>query len=89
MINDADLKSKPETLSQAISWGLVKNKYLLEKLCHRDAAQAAWGHQNGFTQIKDPCDKCQGIQLSIEMIERHGVRGQNWLNGKYIKPEEH
>jgi hypothetical protein len=89
MTNDSDLKSKPETMSQAITWGVVKTRYLNEGLCEKDAAQAAWGHQNGFTQINDPCSDCLGTVLSIELIERHGIRGQNWLNSKYIKPEEH
>jgi hypothetical protein len=88
IISDADLRNKPESMRQARTWETVKGHYLEEGLCEKDAAQAAWGHQNGFTQIKDPCEKCQKIILSEQLIERHGTRGQFWLNGKWIKPEE-
>lgn len=88
-LSDADLRSKPETLSQAHTWELVKNRYVEEGLCEKDAAQAAWGHQNGFRQINSPCGACQNITLSDKLIERHGRRGQLWLQGKWIKPEEH
>jgi hypothetical protein len=87
-LSDAELRSKPETIRQARTWETVKGHYLEEGLCEKDAAQAAWGHQNGFTQIKDPCEECQKITLSSRLIEQHGIRGVSWLNGKWIKPIE-
>jgi hypothetical protein len=87
-LSDAELRSKPETIRQAQTWETVKGHYLEEGLCEKDAAQAAWGHQNGFTQIKDPCEDCQKIKLSIKLIDHHGIRGQRWLKGAWIKPIE-
>ena len=54
-------RERPETLGQARHWENVKNKYLQVGLCPVCAAQAAWGHQNGFTSIHPPCDNCQEI----------------------------
>lgn len=54
-------KGKPETVRQAIHWETVKNAYLIRRLCHRCAAQAAWGHQCGFSGVHPPCVGCQPI----------------------------
>lgn len=51
-------KSQPETFRQAQTWELVKNTYRADGLCTTCAAQAAWGHQNGFTTIEPPCPAC-------------------------------
>ena len=42
------MNDEPETIDQAIVWETTKNAYLRDGLCHRCAAQAAWGHQCGW-----------------------------------------
>jgi len=44
-----------------MTWEARKRRYLRLGLCHRCAAQAAWGHQLGFSQSKPPCPDCQPI----------------------------
>lgn len=51
-------RARPETLQQARTWERTKGRYLAAGLCHACAAQAAWGHQCGFTGIKPPCAAC-------------------------------
>ena len=47
-----------ETFDQAQTFETIKNKYLGDGLCFRCAAQAAYGHQHGFTMVHPPCAKC-------------------------------
>ena len=54
-------KTKPETFSQARRWQVVNNKYLSYGLCPRCASQAAWGHQNGFSTLHEPCIDCKPL----------------------------
>ena len=46
---------------QAQVWQRMKSLYLRLRLCEVCAAQAAWGHQNGFSTIHPPCEDCQPI----------------------------
>ena len=59
---------KPETIHQARDWDRYKNTYLAGGLCHRCSAQAAWGHQCGFTLIRPPCEEC--VLLVAALPER-------------------
>ncbi len=74
---------RPETIDQARTWGRVKGHYLAAGLCAGCAGQAAYGHQLGFTRIKDPCTECRGLSLPARLIGSHGDRGQRWLRGHY------
>jgi hypothetical protein len=56
---------KPETPGQAASWLTRMNKYLELGLCHGCAAQAAYGHQNGFA----PHEHVRGGHMVIESIQ--------------------
>lgn len=47
-----------ETYRQARSFDTNKRHYEALGLCGRCAAQAAWGHQLGFSRIKPPCGGC-------------------------------
>jgi len=47
-----------ESIRQAQTFDVVLKKYKAIGLCHACAAQAAWGHQNGFASIKPPCAQC-------------------------------
>lgn len=55
----------PETKQQAQTWDLVKRNYRAAGLCHRCAAQAAWGHQCGFSVIEPPCAWCLPLVLDL------------------------
>lgn len=54
----APKSTRPETLRQAQTWDTTKNKYVDLGLCDVCAAQAAWGHQVGFTLSHPPCTTC-------------------------------
>lgn len=49
---------RPETVRQAANWDCNKGRYLRQGLCGTCAAQAAWGHQIGFTRSRPPCHAC-------------------------------
>jgi hypothetical protein len=54
----------PETMRQAQRWDVIKLRYMDAGLCHRCAAQAAWGHQDnagGWNDLQPPCDRCAPI----------------------------
>jgi hypothetical protein len=53
------MSQRPETLRQARSFDANKNHYLALGLCGPCAAQAAWGHQIGFSNSHRPCSACQ------------------------------
>jgi hypothetical protein len=48
----------PETMEQARRWEVVKNRYERAGLCHICSAQAAFGHQLGFSRVHPPCPDC-------------------------------
>lgn len=81
----AEAATPPETVVQAVVWQTVKNRYLAAGLCDGCAGQAAWGHQAlvGFRAVHPPCQRCAGTVLSEAMVQRHGPRGQRWLDGGY------
>ena len=56
--------SRPETPSMAREWEKTKVRYLRSGLCHRCAAQAAWGHQygaGGWNAVRPPCSACSEL----------------------------
>lgn len=84
----APKRDKPETVRQAGTWENVKRRYADAGLCDGCAGQAAYGHQLGFTRIKDPCRTDAGKTLPRTLIAKHGVRGQQWLNGHFADEPE-
>jgi hypothetical protein len=74
---------RPETVRQAQTWETVKGHYVAAGLDDGCAGQAAYGHQMGFSRVKDPCVTCRTITLPNSLIERHGDRGQRWLDGAF------
>jgi hypothetical protein len=51
-------------MRQAQRWQAIKARYVLEGLCDRCAAQAAWAHQDHgdtWQNIHPPCVACQPI----------------------------
>lgn len=51
---------KPETVGQAQLFETYKNRYVDVGLCHYCAAQAAYGHQHGFSNVEYAADWCCG-----------------------------
>jgi hypothetical protein len=68
-------REAPETLGQARVWTRKALRYELAGLCTKCAAQAAWGHAQGFGEIKDPCAACQPI---VNAFPGDGPRGSKW-----------
>src|SRR5690606_10003832 len=64
-----------ETLEQARTWDRVKTAYLRDGFCDPCAAQAAWGHQNGFTRVRPICGLCVG---TIPTYRHAGERARTW-----------
>lgn len=53
--------SPPETIEQVHTWDRTKLRYVRAGLCHKCAAQAAWGHQagaGGWLPLHPPCPSC-------------------------------
>ncbi len=64
MINNASRPAKSkkvETFWQAGTFDSTKRHYVRLGLCYPCAAQAAWGHQLGFSEIHQPCHECQSL----------------------------
>lgn len=51
----------PETLRQAESFGRVVRYSTDAGLCHACAAQLGWAVQNGYTNVRPPCDDCRRV----------------------------
>lgn len=64
-------EGRPETNRQALTWDATKRHYILLGLCPRCAAQAAWGHQQGFAKVNPPCFACLPVVLTFPVNE-HG-----------------
>lgn len=64
---------RAETLRQARTFDSNKKHYAGLGLCSPCAAQAAWGHQVGFSGSKPPCQKCQPIVDTFPV-----VKGGKW-----------
>jgi hypothetical protein len=54
-------KDPVETIWQAWRFDAMKRHYQRLGLCRVCAAQAAWGHQLGFSRVKQPCHGCQPL----------------------------
>jgi hypothetical protein len=61
--HSAKYRDAHETLRQAQRWEQVKAHYQGKGLCGPCAAQAAYGHQIGFTRVNPPCDACFPIVI--------------------------
>ena len=66
---------QPETIGQARVWTRKCHRYSIAGLCPRCAAQAAYGHANGFADIKDPCSDCQPL---VSAFPTPGPKGSKW-----------
>jgi hypothetical protein len=66
--------AEPESRRQAQRWEQVKRRYLAVLGCHRDAAQAAWGTQCGFSVVHPPCESCRVKVATLPVPAAHGWR---------------
>ena len=66
----------PESRSQAETWDRTRNRYAAVGLCDRCAAQAAWGHQLGFTEVHAPCEGCAEVVATLPVGQ---VNGWHWF----------
>lgn len=71
-LSSAAGRMRPETLGQAETWDKTRNHYSRFGLCDQCAAQAAWGHEDGWTAVRVPCPSC---------AERIAVLPVSQLNG--------
>lgn len=69
---------RPETLAQAVEWQAVERHYVTLGLCHACAAQAAYGHQIGFTRINQPCPDCATVVAGFPDEAANGWRSQSY-----------
>ncbi|MCU4298184.1 hypothetical protein D3I60_14070 [Brevibacterium permense] len=61
-----------ETSRQARRWQGVYGWYDRAGLCPRCCAQAAWGHQLGFSNVKPPCLPCSVIVAAFPVTAANG-----------------
>jgi hypothetical protein len=69
MANGRRTSSRPETRRQAETWDRNKRHYVQLGLCSSCAAQAAWGHQLGFTEVNAPCSCCLHVVIGFPANE--------------------
>lgn len=81
--NKTNHQDKPETLSQSRNWQKINSRYKELGFCEECAAQAAYGHQNGFSRVWPPCKKCSLLcrKLPVEALNgwRRRERGHTRL----------
>lgn len=65
---------KNETLSQARTFDVVNTKYREAGLCATCEAQAAYGHQCGFSYIHTPCGSCEELVQTFPVAKPNGWR---------------
>lgn len=65
----------PETLGQARVWTRKQRRYEIAGLCTFCAAQAAWGHSEGFQKIQEPCSRCKPL---VDAFPTVGPRKSPW-----------
>jgi hypothetical protein len=55
----------PESLDQARHFDRKVVRYLTAGICRTCSAQAAWGHQLGFSLIQPPCADCRDAVAAL------------------------
>jgi len=69
LANGRRTSPRPETRRQAETWDRNKRHYVQLGLCSSCAAQAAWGHQLGFTEVIAPCSRCLHVVIGFPVNE--------------------
>lgn len=78
--------NQTETPAQAQRFDTVRKHYDSLGLCPSCAAQAAYGHQHGFSVAKSPCQECWQIIARFPRQEANGWRSLEWQ--KYRQSDE-
>lgn len=77
---------QPETLTQAREWDHMRKRYTRLGMCTRCAAQAAYGHADGFSTVQPPCAKCVPAIAALPTSQPNGWRSQSRRQGKALTP---
>lgn len=64
----------PESLRAARRWDRIRDNYAAFGLCNKCAAQAAWGHANGWGDVDSPCDRCAELITALPVPQAEGWR---------------
>lgn len=64
----------PETLRAARRWDETRDRYAAAGLCDRCAAQAAYGHADGFSEVHPPCGGCAELVTAFPLVRVNGWR---------------
>ncbi|PCC26512.1 hypothetical protein CIK75_02500 [Glutamicibacter sp. BW78] len=83
---DIKTTAPPETASQAHTWERIKTHYLQLGLCHKCAAQAAYGSQYGFTDVNPPCVECSPTVAAFASKQPNGWRSQGRIRSRAGDP---
>ena len=65
---------QPETPSQAASFDRRRRRYFDAGLCHHCAAQAAYGHAQGWSRVETPCPICVPVMALLPIRKVRGWR---------------
>lgn len=74
ILNVSSVSELPETLRAARRWDETRDRYAAAGLCDRCAAQAAYGHADGFSEIHPPCDNCAELVTALPVARVNGWR---------------
>lgn len=80
-----DTLFKPETPRQARTHDTYATRYRSIGLCDHCAAQAALGHQHGFTVVEPVGDCCLGIVAQLPKAEHCCWRSMNASNSRTVE----
>lgn len=80
--------SKPETLGQARRWQQRLTRYTEAGLCHRCAAQAAYGATHGWSVVHPPCSSCEPVVQSFPIAKTNGWRALASVDGDSVRTSQ-
>lgn len=71
---DTSKVARVETLEQARTFDRIASRYRKAGLCDTCAAQAAYGHQLGFSKVHRPCTSCEAQVALYPTVRVNGWR---------------
>lgn len=77
--------SKAETPTQARRWQARLTRYTDAGLCHRCAAQAAYGATHGWSVVHAPCASCEPVVQSLPVVKTNGWRALASTDGDSVR----
>lgn len=76
--------TNPESPSSAREWDKTKVHYVRLGLDSRCAAQAAYGSQDGFAEVRPPCENCLPIVDTFPTEEPGPWRSYSRRHGRAV-----